>query len=233
MATTDKNGASDFAIDLDNEDGLTPPNFETLLNIEDFNERIVGGYNTGTGEQGLPADLTVARSLMAPGSGALRDFSYIAPEIPEFIPENCVGCMDCVTECPDTAILGKIATQEELDKLLAKTTDPDQKEYLRKQFVETAKYHKNFEKKGKEGAYFGIFIDPTKCKGCAECVEVCSDKDALKMIDKTPENLEEYRSGWKFYNDLPESPPEYLIEKSVQDMMLAEKSLLYVGGAGS
>jgi pyruvate ferredoxin oxidoreductase beta subunit len=233
MDITDKNGASSFAIDLDSEKDFESPDFDTLLNIEDFNTRIVGAYNTGAADLGLPADLAVARSLMAPGSGALRDFSYIAPEIPEFIPENCVGCMDCVTECPDTAILGKIATQEELDKLLAETIDPDQKEYLRKQFVETAQYHKNFEKKGKEGAYFGIFIDPTKCKGCAECVEVCADKDALKMIDKTPENLEDYRAGWKFYNDLPESPPEYLIEKSVQDMMLAEKSLLYVGGAGS
>jgi pyruvate ferredoxin oxidoreductase beta subunit len=233
MAIADKNGITDFAIELDNEKDFALPDFDTLLNIEDFNDRIVGAYNAGAGEKGLPADLVVARSLMAPGSGALRDFSYIAPEIPEFIPENCVGCMDCVTECPDTAILGKIATQQELDKLLAETLDPDQKAYLRKQFVETAKYHKNFEKKGKEGAYFGIFIDPTKCKGCAECVEVCSDKNALKMIDKTPENLEDYRSAWKFHNNLPESPPEYLIEKSVQDMMLAEKSLLYVGGAGS
>ncbi|MDA0711570.1 MAG: thiamine pyrophosphate-binding protein, partial [bacterium] len=232
MAIADKNGITDFAIELDNEKDFALPDFDTLLNIEDFNDRIVGTYNAGAGEKGLPADLVVARSLMAPGSGALLDFSYIAPEIPEFIPENCVGCMDCVTECPDTAILGKIATQQELDKLLAETLDPDQKAYLRKQFVETAKYHKNFEKKGKEGAYFGIFIDPTKCKGCAECVEVCSDKNALKMIDKTPENLEDYRSAWKFHNNLPESPPEYLIEKSVQDMMLAEKSLLYVGGAG-
>ena len=209
------------------------PNLDELLDIEDFNERIVGAYNTGSAEKGLPADVSVARSLMAPGSGVLRDFSYIAPEIPEFIMENCVGCMDCVTECPDTAILGKIATKEQLEETLAKTEDPDKREFLRKQFVETTKYHKNFEKKGQEGAYFGIFIDPTKCKGCAECVEVCADKDALKMIDKTEENLEEFRDTWQFYNDLPESPKEYLIEKSVQDMMLTDRSLLYVGGAGS
>ena len=93
-----------------------------LLDIEDFNDRIVGAYNNGTAEKGLPADVGVARSLCAPGSGILRDFSYIAPEIPEFITENCVGCMDCVTECPDTAILGKISTKEELEAELAKET---------------------------------------------------------------------------------------------------------------
>ena len=233
MSTTDKNGSTPFSLDLDTDESNGAPDFDTLLDIEDFNERIVGAYNAGTAEKGLPADISVARSIIGPGTGVLRDFSYIAPEIPEFIPENCVGCMDCVTECPDTAILGKIATKEELDKELAKTTDPDQRAFLEKQFTETAKYHKNFEKKGIDGAYFGIFIDPTKCKGCAECVEVCGDKDALKMIDKTPENLEEFRSAWKFYNDLPESPREYLIEKSVQDMMLTGDSLLYVGGAGS
>ncbi|MDP6037566.1 MAG: thiamine pyrophosphate-dependent enzyme [Candidatus Latescibacteria bacterium] len=233
MSTIDKNGSTPFSIDLDTDEGNGTPDLDTLLDIEDFNERIVGAYNDGTAEKGLPADISVARSLIGPGTAVLRDFSYIAPEIPEFIPDKCVGCMDCVTECPDTAILGKIATREDLEKELAKTTDPDQKAFLEKQFTETAKYHKNFERKGKEGAYFGIFIDPTKCKGCAECVEVCGDKDALKMIDKTPENLEEFRSAWKFHNDLPESPREYLIEKSVQDMMLTNDSLLYLGGAGS
>jgi pyruvate/2-oxoacid:ferredoxin oxidoreductase beta subunit/NAD-dependent dihydropyrimidine dehydrogenase PreA subunit len=206
---------------------------DTLLDVNDFNERIVGAYNRGVGEKGLPADVSVARSLIAPGSGALRDFSYIAPEIPEFITENCVGCMDCVTECPDTAILGKIATKSELEKALAQVEDEGTREFLRRQFAETTKYHKNFEKKGMEGAYFGIFIDPTKCKGCAECVEVCVDKGALKMIPKTEENLNDYRKAFDFYRRLPESPKEYLIEKSVQDMMLAERSLLYVGGAGS
>ena len=49
-----------------------------------------------------------ARSVVPAGTGALRDFSYIAPDIPEFLSNNCVGCMDCVTQCPDTAILGKV-----------------------------------------------------------------------------------------------------------------------------
>ena len=39
----------------------------------------------------------------------IRDSSYIAPQIPVFDHSKCVGCMTCVTECPDTAILGKVA----------------------------------------------------------------------------------------------------------------------------
>lgn len=219
---------------VDTSNGSTTTvDFDTLMDIEDFNTRVVGAYNDGTAEKELAADIGVARSLIPAGTGVLRDFSYIAPEIPEFIEEQCVGCMDCVTECPDTAILGKITTKEELDTALAKVDDDQHREYLRKQFAETTKYHRNFEKKGKEGAFFGIFIDPTKCKGCAECVEVCGDRNALKMVTKTEENLDEIRSGWSLYQDLPESPPDYLIEKSVQDMMLAERSMLYVGGAGS
>ena len=77
-----------------------------ILDVADFNERIVGAYNDGSAEEGLFADDTTARSLISAGSGAYRDFSYIAPDIPEFITENCVGCMECVIQCPDTAILG-------------------------------------------------------------------------------------------------------------------------------
>ncbi len=85
-----------------------------VLDVTDFNERIVRGYEEGYGETELPADLSLARSLVPAGTASLRDFSYIAPEIPEYIPSNCTGCMDCVTECPDTAILGKVLGEDEL-----------------------------------------------------------------------------------------------------------------------
>src|SRR6184192_4026032 len=89
-----------------------------VVDIADFNERVVGAYNDGTAEKALEADDNVARSIIPAGTGALRDFSYIAPDIPEFITENCVGCMDCVTQCPDTAILGKVAEPSTLEERL-------------------------------------------------------------------------------------------------------------------
>ena len=79
-----------------------------ILDVNDFNDRIIRGYEEGTAECGLPADLTLARSFIPAGTATLRDFSYIAPDIPEYLPNNCTGCMDCVTLCPDTAILGKV-----------------------------------------------------------------------------------------------------------------------------
>jgi len=66
-----------------------------LLDVQDFNERIIRGYEEGWGERDLPADLTLARSLVPAGTATLRDFSNIAPEIPLYIPENCTGCMNC------------------------------------------------------------------------------------------------------------------------------------------
>src|SRR5947208_13940495 len=83
-----------------------------VLDVEDFNERIIRGYEEGYGENELPADLSLARSLIPAGTPSLRDFSYISPEIPAYIPENCTGCMDCVTECPDTVILDQVIPQE-------------------------------------------------------------------------------------------------------------------------
>ena len=95
-----------------------------VVDIADFNERVVGAYNSGIAEKGLPADDMVSRSIIPAATGALRDFSYIAPDIPEFIAANCVGCMECVTECPDTAILGKVADPGVLDDRLREIPDP-------------------------------------------------------------------------------------------------------------
>ncbi len=206
---------------------------EIFLDIGDFNERIIGAYNDGSAEMGLEADVQVARSLVPAGTGVFRDFSYIAPDLPDFYNDKCVGCMDCVTDCPDTAILGVAIGEKELESRLAQVSDEKERNALRARFSKTSKFHKQAEKKGLDGAMFGIFVDPSKCKGCGECVEACGTHASLGMIPKSKENLEEFRRSWDFYKTLPETPSEYVNEKFLADMMLTERSLLYVGGAGS
>ena len=204
--------------------------------VDDFNRRVIGAYQEGKGSAVLPADLGIARSLIPPGTGALRDFSYIAPEIPEFVWEKCVGCMTCVTECPDTAILGKVIPVSRVERALADIEDENEREWVSSHWARTRKYYDVPEKKGEEGALFGIFIDPTKCKGCAECVEVCDalDYHALKMTPKNEKTLPRYRSAFNLFRKIGPTPDKYINERALADFMLAEESaLLYVGGAGS
>ena len=156
----------------------------TVLDVHDFNDRVIRNYEEGTVEKNLTADISVARSLIPAGTAALRDFSYISPEIPEYIVENCTGCMDCVTECPDTAILGKVIAEPDLESRLGKIEDVDDRAMFGEQWSKTRKYYDGPKKKGLEGGRFAIIIDPSKCKGCAECVTVCDDL-ALKMITKS------------------------------------------------
>src|SRR5205085_1909626 len=117
-----------------------------VLDVVDFNERIIRAYEEGYGEKDLPADLSVARSLVPAGTATLRDFSNIAPEIPLFLPENCTGCMDCVTECPDTAILGKVLAEDELEQKVQVVPDADRDMY-RAQWSKTKKYYDGGKKK--------------------------------------------------------------------------------------
>src|SRR5215468_12187682 len=129
-----------------------------VLDVVDFNERIIRGYEEGYGEKELPADLSVARSLIPAGTASLRDFSYIAPEIPEYKPENCTGCMDCVTECPDTAILGKVFGEDELEQKMQGVPDADREMYSA-QWSKTKKYYDGNKKKSGVGGMFQIIID--------------------------------------------------------------------------
>jgi pyruvate-ferredoxin/flavodoxin oxidoreductase len=64
-------------------------------------------YAEGAGES-VPADPFMSMSLMPAVSSHFRDMTSIRFEHPEFIPENCTGCGDCYTVCPDTAIPGLV-----------------------------------------------------------------------------------------------------------------------------
>ena len=194
----------------------------------------------------LPADAGVARSIIPPGTAAARDFSNLALQIPEFVAERCVGCMECVSACPDTAILAVALPETQVDQAIdtfaaAQPAPGLAAETARAHFVHTQKYAEVPRKKGLAPASFGLFVDPTNCKGCAECVSVCHElkHDALVMVDKVPaepsgeSTLERYRRDFGFFRTLPITPREYRNERALADLMLGEYALGYVGGAGS
>jgi pyruvate ferredoxin oxidoreductase beta subunit len=220
--------------------------FDVQAYVEDFSRDVMNAYRSNAADAELPADRAAARSIIPPGTAAARDFSHLAPRIPEFIADRCVGCMSCVNTCPDTAILG-IALQksavEELTASFAKAEPIPSRaaETAGAHFVETRKYAEVPAKRGLEPALFGIFVDPVHCKGCAECVEVCValGYDALRMVDKTPEGLsgestlDRYARDMRFFRSLPPTPPEYRNARALADLMLGPDAIGYVGGAGS
>ncbi|HEX2883934.1 MAG TPA: thiamine pyrophosphate-dependent enzyme [Candidatus Limnocylindria bacterium] len=223
--------------------------FDAHAYVDDFNSVVVDAYRAGTADAGLPADVGVARSVIPPGTAATRDFSGLAPQIPEFISDKCVGCMTCVNVCPDTAILGVAQPPSLLEPMIgsfvaasANGVSPDAVEAgVRSHFATTTKYATVPEKRGNEPAQFGIFVNPTHCKGCAECVEVCHELgyDALRMVDKVAEEpsgestVDRYARDYRFFRALPPTPEVYRNDKALADLMLGEHAHGYVGGAGS
>jgi pyruvate ferredoxin oxidoreductase beta subunit len=222
------------------------PLFDIGAYVDDFNTAVVGAYATGRADAELPADSGVARSVIPPGTAAIRDFSGLAPRIPEFVAEACVGCMSCVNTCPDTAILGvaqpATVLEPAIEAFAAAEADAGRAETTaRAHFARTTKYATVPEKKGHEPAQFGIFVNPVHCKGCGECVEVCHalGYDALRMIDKLPSEddgastLERFARDFRFFRSLPVTPDVYRNDKALADLMLGEHAHGYVGGAGS
>ena len=223
-----------------------PELFDISAYVDDFNRGIVPAYRRGTADAELPADAGVARSIIPPGTAAVRDFSHLAPQIPEIDASKCVGCMACVSACPDTAILGVALPESQARELVGTfaAAQPDPAlatSTAMGHFARTTKYADVPAKRGLEPASFGLFVDPVHCKGCAECVEVCTDlgHEALRMVDKVAQEpsgestLDRYLRDIALYHSLPPTPEAYRNEKALADLMLGEHAIGYVGGAGS
>jgi homotetrameric NADPH-dependent glutamate synthase len=207
-----------------------------------FGDDVLSLYRRGVAESELAADELVARSLMPPGSAAGRDFSSLAPTLPAFLPDACTGCMACVNVCPDAALLATVLPAQQLTDAAdaffsGETADADASAVLAR-FTDTVKYGRQAERRGLEPAKFGLFVDATKCKGCAECVDVCPAA-ALRMTDKLADEgngrstIQNAARQMAFYRSLPPTPDAYRSDKVLADLMLGEHADGYVGGAGS
>jgi pyruvate/2-oxoacid:ferredoxin oxidoreductase beta subunit/NAD-dependent dihydropyrimidine dehydrogenase PreA subunit len=235
-----------------------PPLLDMDAYVEEFGRTIVPAYRRGVADRELPADVGLARSVIPPATAATRDFSHLAPRIPELVAERCVGCMACVSACPDTAILGTVVPAPELASRIEAFAATAEQPALaaataQAHFVDTQKYGELPARRGLERGAFGIFVDPAHCKGCGECVEVCAalGHDALFMTDKVAEEapraeaapgasalapestLDRFRRDMVFLRSLPPTPPAYRNDKALADLMLGEDAIGYVGGAGS
>jgi len=220
--------------------------FDVGAYVDDFNSSVVDAYRRGVAETELPSGPGVARSIIPPGTAATRDFSGLAPTIPGLLLDQCVGCMACVSACPDSAIFAIAQPASVLEPAMAEwaagEAQPVEAEQAgRSHFVTTTKYGDVPARRGLEPAQFGLFIDPLHCKGCAECVDVCHllGHDALEMIPKKPADkdgagtVERYARDMRLFRSLPPTPAEYRNDKALADLMLGEHAFGYVGGAGS
>ena len=70
-------------------------------------------FSCKQGQDGL-ADPFAATSAMPAVSSAIRDMTDVRFEVPKFLPENCTGCSQCWTQCPDSAIPGLVNSVEEV-----------------------------------------------------------------------------------------------------------------------
>ncbi|MCM2322513.1 MAG: thiamine pyrophosphate-dependent enzyme [Oligoflexia bacterium] len=224
MAIEPKNQKSSATVDAESCD------------LGNFRSEVLGAYLKGKADGELPADSHSARSLIPPGTAAARSFAAIASEFPAYHADKCVACMECVMVCPDAAVHGRVTPQTELEGALAKAQTVGAPASIKAQFAKTDKFWKVYEKKGEVPAYFSIWIDPDKCKGCAECVSVCTDSghNALTMEEKTDEQRKTSAASYKFSTEiLPRTPQKYINPKLHTDLFLMEDAWPYVGGAGS
>jgi pyruvate ferredoxin oxidoreductase beta subunit len=224
---------------------IAPLTLDLAAYVADFNQNVIEAYRTGVADQELGADAGVGRSLIAPASAASRDFSTLSPLIPRLLAEKCVGCMACVSICPDSAILATAQPRAAFGQAISDFAIKEPAAVaiateLSEHRVQTAKYGDVPAKKGLEPADFALFIDPIHCKGCGECVEVCAalGHEALEMAEKSEvtygeSRLDQYKRDMRFYRNLPATPPEYRNEKALADLMLGEHAFGFVGGAGS
>jgi len=212
--------------------------FDVQAYVEDFGEIVDAYASARDGE--LAADRGVARSIVPPGTAAGRDFSRLALRIPALVADRCVGCMACVSACPDSAIFATVQPESAIAQRVAALPEGSSEDPM-SHFTRTRKYSEVPAKRGLEPALFGLFVDPVHCKGCGECVAVCDDLGhrALEMVDKAPAGADpaptiaRYQEGIRFLHTLPVTPEAYRNEKALADLMLGEHAFGYVGGAGS
>ena len=75
------------------------------------------------------------------------------------------------------------------------------------------------------GGLLSITVNPYTCKGCMECVKVCED-DALRAVPQTDASVDQLRTHWSFWRDLPTTPQQYIRVDDLEEGVGALETIL-------
>ncbi|MDA1014823.1 MAG: 2-oxoacid:acceptor oxidoreductase family protein [Planctomycetota bacterium] len=76
-----------------------------------------------------------------------------------------------------------------------------------------------------DGGLLSITVNPSTCKGCMECVEVCED-DALRPVPQTADSIQRLRDNWDFWLDLPTTAKKYIRVDDIEEGIGALETIL-------
>ena len=227
---------------------VTPitPAFDVRTYVEEFEDAIVPAYCAAGRSRSWPADAGLARSIIPPGTAAESRLQPPAPQLPQFVAERCVGCMACVSACPDSALIARVVPEADVAPAVARFAAEQSgggasATTSRRSSSGRRSTPRSPSETASRQAAFGLFVEPTRCKGCGECVEVCAalGHDALFMTDKVDgepdraSTIDRAATMVRFLRSLPPTPEVYRNEKALADLMFGEDAFGYVGGAGS
>lgn len=155
--------------------------------------------------------------------------------LPDLVAGRCVGCLACVSLCPDGAIHAVALPAIEVEgRIDAWAEDADQPrvaaDTARARFVRTARFTDAPARRGALPAVLGLFVDAERSKACGACVAACASlgHGALVRIAKVADEgsgeptLERYRRDLAFRRTLPPTPSAYRNDHVPTDLVLAE-----------
>ncbi len=204
-----------------------------IIESADFNDIVIDSYSGENADSTLSAYHFFARSQMPAGTAAKRNVNNQSTRLPVFDSNKCTGCLDCLSMCPDSAIHGKIVPECDIDFYIEDfSNDKNENKILKKQFVSGEKLSGTSEKVKYENGNLIISIDPSKCKGCDICVNIC-DNGAFSLSLKNEKPIKSRSTIFEFYNTLPETEKKYFDGDKAANIMLSPESNLFTGGTNA
>ncbi len=118
----------------------------------------------------------------------------VAPEIPCWIPENCIQCNQCAFVCPHACIR----------PILVPFNADVPPSFITKPAV------------GIKDVLFRIQVSPHDCMGCSVCANVCPPKEKALVMQPTNEHLEKEGENWEYSQTLSRGSSEQSPRNSVK-----------------
>jgi len=99
--------------------------------------------------------------------------------------------MECVANCSNNAMFGRIVDRTTIILMLAKIERPDLREALKSRFVPRVSFHRSHPPRSGSDTVFSVFVDIDKCQGCGDCVSACDQLHAIELVPAEDLWLEE------------------------------------------